>query len=88
MADDTLEFEVKRYLMKLISDKYKILRGQMYKAFGQTGYALAYNNIANKFMGGDFTNERELINEHNVYLPSIKFTPLLSRQGCFCQVVW
>jgi len=64
MADDTLEFEVKRYLMKLISDKYKILRGQMYKAFGQTGYALAYNNIANKFMGGDFTNERELINEH------------------------
>lgn len=64
MAENTMEFEVKRYLMKLISDKYKILRGQLYKAFGQGGYASAYSEIINKFMGGNYTTERRMINEH------------------------
>ena len=64
MVDYTMEYESKRYLMKLISDKYKILRGQLFKAFGQNGYAVAYNDIANRFMGGNYTNERRMISEH------------------------
>lgn len=74
MADDTLDFEVRRFLMSEISDRYKTLRGQMYKAFGQSGYALAYSNIANAFMGGDFTGERELINEHKERFANKKYS--------------
>lgn len=64
MAENTKEFEVKRYLIKLISDKYKMLRSLIYKAFGQSGYATAYTDIANGFMGGTYTNERRQINRH------------------------
>lgn len=64
MVDNSIEFEVKRYLMKLISDRYQTLRSAIYKAFGQNGYSAAYTEIANGFLGDNFSNERREISAH------------------------
>ena len=52
MADDKLEFEVKRFLMKNISDINKQIKGQLSKAFvpGSREFVNASKQIADTFM--------------------------------------
>lgn len=75
-TEDSIEKESMRYLMKLVSEKMKLIRGKIRKAFGDGGKApshdeiVAYGDVIDGFMGRSFSNEKKEIEEHKEDYPA------------------